>query len=128
VVLVVVVVAVGGCEVEVLVVAVVLAGVVVVAEVVVELTAGGLVDVVVLELVVVVVEVDRVWAALVRVELCVVVAEEDPPQAPSTATTTPHARTLSAPRRLTRTSDGCHSQSRRAADMVRSDGSEGDGP
>jgi hypothetical protein len=137
----------------VVVVAVVVAVVVVaVAVLVVEVTVADAVVLVVLDVLVVVDVVAsgrRVRVVWVRVadevrgcEEVAVAAELDdglvvllvlvvaPPPQPATVTTAASATASAATRLggLIGTADGCHSQSRRAMDMVRRDGSESDGP
>jgi len=60
----------------------------------------------------------------------VVVEAAAPPPQPAIATVAaaPAASAAMRPASLIGARDGCHSQSRRATDMVRRDGSESDGP
>jgi len=69
-----------------------------------------------------------VGLVVVTAEAALVVEVVEPPPQPAATDTSASAQTNTQAARVIGVRDGCHSQSSRAAGMVRADGSESDGP
>jgi hypothetical protein len=70
----------------------------------------------------------RETVRVVCAEVALVVALDEPPPQPAASAARARMAAIAPAARVTVAPDGCHSQSARATDMVRRDGSESDGP